>query len=54
MKAYQKEAIKLASELLSEMDWGDYPAPRWCALKRIPLNCYKNKLANCKGCQWLK
>jgi len=54
MKAYEKEAIKLASEILSKMDWRDYPPPRWCSLKRIPPNCKQNKQVNCKGCQWLK
>lgn len=62
MKQYQRQAVKLASEILSQPEFktANYPGvdsyapPRWCSLRAVNAECHLLRREQCQSCQWFK
>lgn len=56
MKKYQRDAIKLATEILSQPEFkpSRYSPPRWCLLRAVSAECNQLRREQCQLCQWFK
>lgn len=56
MKQYQKDAIKLAREILSQPEpkSSKYSPPWWCSLHVVNEECHQLRREQCQTCQWFK